>query len=76
MKTYANINKDSGIAAYDYDDDWIRIRFKDGGTYEYHEYKIGYVHLATMKRLADSGHGLNSYINKNQDVKHGWHSKF
>jgi hypothetical protein len=75
MKTYTDTNGDSGISAYDYGEDWIRIQFKFGGTYEYRSSGIGLAHLATLKRLADSGDGLNTYINKNPDVKKGYSSK-
>ncbi len=75
MKTYTDLNGDSGILEYDYGDDWIRIQFKRGGTYEYRSSGIGSSHLAMMKSLADSGDGLNTYINKNSDVKRGYSSK-
>lgn len=75
MKVYQDINGDSGVAAYDYGDDWIRVRFKHGGTYEYRVSSIGSAHISTMKRLADSGDGLNAYINANPDVRNGYSSK-
>lgn len=75
MKTYKDINGDSGVLSYEYGDDWIRVQFKHGGTYEYRSSVIGLVHLNTMKGLADSGDGLNAYINTNQDVKKGYSSK-
>jgi hypothetical protein len=75
MKSYTDINGDSGIRAYDYGGDWIKVEFKYGGTYEYRSAKIGARHLDTMKKLADSGDGLNSYINTNSDVKSGYSFK-
>lgn len=75
MKLYRDINGDSGIAAYEYGEDWIRVQFKHGGTYEYRSSRIGSVHLNTMKRLADSEDGLNAYISTNPDVKKGYSSK-
>ena len=75
MKPYRDINGDSGICAYDYGNDWIMVEFKHGGTYEYRSAKIGIRHLSAMKQLADSGDGLNSYINTNPDVKSGYSSK-
>jgi len=75
MNTYKDINGDSGVIAYEYGDDWIRVQFKHGGIYEYRSSVIGSVHLNTMKRLADSGDGFNAYINTNQDVKKGSSSK-
>ena len=75
MQTYRDINGDSGVSAYDFGDDWIIVQFKRGGTYEYRAAKIGYTHISTMKRLADSGDGLNAYINTHKDVKLGYSSK-
>ncbi|MBT3068242.1 hypothetical protein [Rhodoferax sp. U11-2br] len=75
MKAYKDINGDSGVSAYEYGDDWIRVQFKYGGTYEYRSATIGSAHLSTMKRLADSGDGLNAYINTHPDVKKGYSSK-
>lgn len=72
MKPYTDINRDSGIAAYEYSETSIRIQFKTGKIYEYPASKIGTAHLNTMKRLADSGDGLNAYINTHADVKNGF----
>ncbi len=75
MKIYKDINGDSGISAYDYGDDWIKVYFKRGGIYEYRASKIGELHISEMKRLADTGDGLNAYIIKNPAVRNGWSSK-
>ena len=75
MNAYKDINGDSGVSAYDYGNDWIKIKFKHGLTYEYRTSKIGSAHISTMKRLADSGDGLNAYINTNPVVRDGWSSK-
>ena len=75
MQPYIDLGGDSGIAAYEYGHDWIRVQFKHGGTYEYRSSVIGSTHLSTMKSLADSGDGLNAYINTNPDVKKGYSSK-
>lgn len=75
MNVYRDINGDSGISAYNYGDDWISVQFKDGKTYEYRSSKIGQTHITSMKKLADAGDGLNSYIMRNPTVKNGWSSK-
>lgn len=75
MKAYGAINGDSGISAYDYGDDWIKVQFKDGKYYDYQASKIGQVHITAMKVLADIGDGLNAYIMRNPTVKKGWSSK-
>jgi hypothetical protein len=75
MKAYRDIGGDSGIYAYDYGDDWIKVQFKGGQAYEYQASKIGQAHITAMKALADAGDGLNSYIMRNPTVKNGWSSK-
>lgn len=75
VKAYQDINGDSGVSAYEYGDDWIKVQFKYGGTYEYRSSKVGSAHIAAMKRLADLGDGLNAYINTHPDVRNGYSSK-
>lgn len=75
MKRYRDIGGDSGISAYDYGDDWLKVQFKSGSTYEYKASKIGQAHIFAMKKLADEGNGLNAYIMNNPAVKNGWTSK-
>ncbi|MDO8991254.1 MAG: hypothetical protein Q7U91_16635 [Sideroxyarcus sp.] len=75
MKVYRDINGDSGISAYDCGDDWIKVQFKGGNTYEYHASKIGQANITAMKGLANAGDGLNSFIMRNPAVKNGWSSK-
>jgi hypothetical protein len=75
MKPYKDINRDSGISSYEYGDDWIAIQFKHGGTYVYRAARIGMTHITRMKKLAESGDGLNAYINTNADVKNGYSDK-
>lgn len=75
MTPYKDVNGDSGVSAYEYGDDWMRVQFKRAGTYEYTSSGIGATHLSAMKQLADSGNGLNAYINTNSDVKTGYSSK-
>ncbi len=75
MQPYRNLSGKSGVSAYEYGDDWIGVQFKRGFTYKYQASKIGTAHISTMKRLADSGAGLATYISKNPDVRNGWSSK-
>lgn len=72
MKNYKDLNNDSGISAYEYSDTSIFVQFKNGKIYEYLESKIGSSHLNIMKKLADSGDGLNAYIRNNDVVKNGF----
>ena len=72
MTPYKDINGDSGVLGYEYGEDWIRIQFKGGGIYEYRASNIGVGNLSIMKQLADSGDGLNAFINTNPEVKNGY----
>ncbi|HSH85710.1 MAG TPA: hypothetical protein VK958_00515 [Methylophilus sp.] len=72
MKVYKDINNDSGVIAYDYTDTSIQVQFESGEVYEYPASIIGLQHLSNMKRLADSGDGLNAYIMKNSTVRKGY----
>ena len=65
MKVYRDIGGDSGVYGYEYGEDWIKVQFKDGAVYEYTNTSAGKGNIDTMKRLADSGDGLNSFINRN-----------
>ena len=64
MHRYGNVESNSGIVAYDIDDDAIRVRFKSGGTYVYTHASAGWHHVERMKLLARSGVGLSRYINQ------------
>jgi hypothetical protein len=64
MQRYRDINGDSGISAYESGPGWIKIRFRDDGVYLYDDSSPGAAHVARMQALAQSGNGLNTYINK------------
>ena len=68
MITYENINGNSGIVAYDTKEESITVQFKSGKytVYTYAYESAGADAVETMKSLAQQGHGLNSYISKNQ----------
>ena len=64
MKVYRDLNNDSGINAYEISDDSITVRFKTGALYLYNYLSTGVIHVEEMKRLAEAGDGLNSYIGR------------
>lgn len=64
MKPYRDSDNNSNIEAYEYGDDWITIRFKGNSEYEYTGNGVSFYVLNQMKHLADSGDGLNAFINK------------
>lgn len=72
MQSYPGSDK-VGVDGYEFNDDGIILRFKDGRTYLYSYTKPGKVHVDNMKNLALSGSGLTSYVNKyvrdNYDVR-------
>lgn len=65
MKCYANLGGNSNVVSYDYGDTYIIVRFGTGKPYTYSYESAGKVNIETMKKLADSGRGLNSFIMKN-----------
>lgn len=64
MERYRNAGGDSGISAYEIGSDRITIQFSTGKVYSYSYRKAGKIHVDQMKTLAQSGSGLNSYINR------------
>lgn len=66
MKPYHNL--DSGIEAFDFGNDWMRLQFKGGKVYEYRSPPVALHHIAAMKQLAEAQDDLNTYLNQNRDV--------
>ena len=68
MIPYENINGNSGVVAYNTKEESITVQFKSGKytVYTYTYESAGADAVETMKSLAQQGHGLNSYISKNQ----------
>lgn len=70
MTKYLNINNDSGIEAYEINVDRISVKFKDSSVYVYSYQSAGKENIERMKKLAQSGDGLNSFINLNVKYKY------
>jgi len=65
MTSYANLSGKSGVSTYEIYDNAILIEFRHGAKYIY-DYDIpGKEEVEEMKRLAMSGSGLMTFINKN-----------
>lgn len=62
MLPYANLSGRSSVVAYAFDATSISVLFLNGGLYLYNDVKPGFMHVARMKQLAQSGEGLDSYI--------------
>jgi len=75
LKRYADIEGNSGVAAYECGPDWIDVVFKNSDSvYRYSYASTGKAHVERMKKLADSGDGLSAYISTNINVR--YESKF
>lgn len=74
MNDYADNNGNSGVDKYQIGSDFIIVKFKNNKYsdviyYHYTYENGGKHHIEEMKRLAQFGSGLNSYISKNK-VQH------
>lgn len=70
MVKYKNLSGSSGVVAYEVGEDSISIRFEDGDIYLYNYSSTGFRKIEEMKRLAGTGNGLATYINKNVKNKY------
>lgn len=63
MECYKNLGDNSGIAAYEIGQGFIRVQFSDGSIYLYTYASAGPRNIEYMKQLAAAGEGLNAFIN-------------
>ena len=70
MERYKNLGGDSGVVAYEIEDDSIKVKFRDHSIYLYSSKSAGSSNIEEMKRLAIKGQGLNSFINMNVQKKY------
>jgi hypothetical protein len=65
MKRYRNVAGDSGVVAYAITPTSIRVKFLGSDRiYEYSHKSAGKAHVERMKRLAETGRGLSTYISQ------------
>lgn len=65
MERYRNFGGNSGVHSFEIGTDYILVKFFETvRIYRYSYQRAGMNHVENMKRLAISGNGLNSYINK------------
>lgn len=63
MQKYSDIDGDSGVVGYELGDTFIRVQFnKTFKIYTYSYSSAGIEKVERMKKLAQVGDGLNSYI--------------
>ena len=65
MTSYGNSSGKSGVSAYEICDEAILVEFRNGGKYLYDYGTPGEAEVEEMKRLAEDGSGLMTFINKN-----------
>ena len=71
MIKYLDIDNDSGIEAYEIGLDKISVKFRNAAKiYVYSYASAGKENIEHMKKLAQSGDGLNSFINLNVKYKY------
>jgi hypothetical protein len=63
MERYLNIDGDSGVSGYEIGVDFIRVQFSSGSIYLYTYVSAGQDKIEQMKVLAQTGNGLNAFIN-------------
>lgn len=66
MEVYANNNRNSGVAEYQKGTDYLIVKFKTNKIYKYTYMSASQYSIEEMKKLADDGSGLGTYINKNK----------
>jgi len=70
MIPYKNLSGNSGISHYQTGTDFIRVKFKGNHTvYTYSNLVTGKRYVDEMKRRAEKGIGLGTYISQNEQVK-------
>lgn len=73
MKTYANINGNSGVTAYEESAESILVEFGADTIYKYTYKSAGKAAVEKMKILAKNGRGLSTYISR--EVKDNYETK-
>ena len=70
MQRYLNVDGDSNVEAYESSSTYIDVKFYGTAkVYRYSYLSAGQDNVETMKRLAHSGTGLNSFIMRNVRTK-------
>jgi hypothetical protein len=70
MQQYGGHQKKHGVLAYQIGPDSIDVEFTSGWVYHFSYQKPGALRVEHMKQLAESGHGLSTFINKHVRNRH------
>jgi hypothetical protein len=73
MTPYGGHAKRHGVLAYAIKNDAIDVEFTSGWVYHFSYAKPGALRVERMKELAESGHGLSTFISKH--VKNRYESR-
>ena len=65
MEKYKNLSRDSSVYAYKIGMNYIDVQFNDGSIYRYSYKSAGASNVEQMKRYAQAGDGLGSFIQRN-----------
>jgi hypothetical protein len=63
MPNYLNTSGRSSISSYETGKGYIKVFFKDGGSYTYTDSSVGADTVREMIDMARNGQGLNGFIN-------------
>ena len=64
MRQYGGHTRKHGVRAFEIQADAIDVEFTSGWIYHFSYQKPGAPRVERMKQLAESGHGLSTFINK------------
>ena len=73
MQQYGGNSKKHGVRAFEIGPDSIDVEFTSGWIYHFSYQKPGQPRVEKMKQLAESGHGLSTFISKH--VKNRFESR-
>lgn len=64
MRQYGGHARKHGVLAFEIQPDAIDVEFTSGWVYRFSYQKPGPPRVERMKQLAESGHGLSTFINR------------
>ena len=64
MRHYGAHTRKHGVSAFEVQLDAIDVEFTSGWVYRFSYEKTGALRVERMKQLAESGHGLSTFINR------------
>ena len=64
MRQYGGHTRKHGVRAFEIQAEAIDVEFSSGWIYHFSYQKPGAPRVERMKQLAESGHGLSTFINK------------